>query len=137
MHELAVARSLIELVCDRAGNRPVERIRIRLGVLSGLTRPLMFCFEAAARGTCCQGALLEIDEVPLTVYCASCDAEHQPLSLFSFLCPDCGSPTPEIRTGREMQVVSIQLAAGAAAHSLHAIGQNTKGSGDIHDGSYH
>ena len=112
MHELALARSLIELVDDYSahhGGREVRRIHVRLGQLSAMTRALYFCFGSASRGTCCDGAILEIEEVPLTVNCRTCQAVKTPSGRYNFRCPDCGMPTPEVVTGREMQLTSIEL----------------------------
>ena len=112
MHELALARSLIEMVDDYAlahRARQVTRVRVRLGVLSALTRALYVSFRAASRGTRCEGATLDIEEVPLTVYCRFCDAAKTPSGPWNFRCPDCGHATHEVVTGREMQLVSIVL----------------------------
>ena len=112
MHELTIARSLIELASEHAERKHadrVTRINIRLGVASGLLRPLYFCFATASRGTRCDGAILEIEEVPLTVMCPPCDEIKTPGTRYSFRCPDCGSPTPEVVTGREMQLVTIEV----------------------------
>lgn len=112
MHELALARSLIELVDDYAdahGARRVTRVQVRLGVLSALTRALRVSFRAASRGTRCEGAELGIEEVPLSVYCRFCDDVKAPSGPYSFRCPVCGHPTPRVVTGREMQLVSIAL----------------------------
>ena len=54
MHELALARSLIELIDEYAeerGHRRVRRVHVRLGQLSAMTRALYFCFGSASRGT--------------------------------------------------------------------------------------
>ena len=121
MHELALARSLIELVDDYAiqhGNRNVRRIHVRLGVLSAMTRALYFCFSSAARGSRCEGASLEIEEVPLTVNCANCRAVKTPSGRYNFRCPDCGLPTPDIVSGREMQLAAIELWPGDSSGQL-------------------
>ncbi len=112
MHELSMAQSLIQLACEHAeqcGAQKIGRIRVRLGVLSGMLRSLYFCFGAASRGTGCEGAVLEVEEVPLTVYCSRCDEVRKPGSRYSFACPVCSTPTPDIITGREMQLVAIEL----------------------------
>ncbi len=114
MHELSVARNLIELACDHArqqGADRVRRIRVRLGVVSGLRKPLYFCFAAASRGTMCEDAVLEVEEIPLTVLCPRCQEVRVPHTHYSFRCPTCGSPTPKVVTGREMQLVSLELEA--------------------------
>lgn len=121
MHELALARSLIEMVDDYAhanGARRVTRVRIRVGVLSALTRALHVSFRAASRGTSCDGAVLEIEKVPLTVYCRFCDDVKAPSGPYNFRCPVCGHATPKLVTGREMQLVSIALDESAGTVAL-------------------
>ena len=118
MHELALARSLIEMVDDYArahGARRVTRVQVRLGVLSALTRALHVSFRAASRGTSCEGAVLGIEEVPLTVYCRFCDEVKTPSGPYNFRCPTCGHATPKVVTGREMQLVAIGLEESAPA----------------------
>jgi hydrogenase nickel incorporation protein HypA/HybF len=112
MHELSIANALIDQVCAHAAEAGAERvaeINLRLGVLSGVARALHFCFSSAAQGTACEGAALNIDEIPLTVTCTHCDAVKSPSGLYNFRCPDCGRPTPKVLTGREMQLVSVAL----------------------------
>lgn len=112
MHELSIASALVDQVCEHAARSGVERIAsvsIRMGALSGIARALHFCFPSASRGTLCEGAILHIDEVLLTVMCTHCDAVKTPAALYNFRCPDCGRPTPKVLTGREMQLVSIEL----------------------------
>lgn len=118
MHELALARSLIELVDDHAARNDaaqVKQINIRLGRMSAMTRALHVSFTAAAKGTSCEHAILHIEEVPLTVFCATCDGVKTPSGPYNFRCPDCGMATPKVVTGREMQLISIELDAPAAA----------------------
>jgi hydrogenase nickel incorporation protein HypA/HybF len=113
VHELSVATSLVELACDHAarqGASRVSRVVVRIGVLQHVARSLYFCFGTVARGTACEGAELEIEEVGLTVECPSCREEKRPRGLYSFRCPDCGAPTPRVLTGRELQLVAIALA---------------------------
>ena len=121
MHELALARSLIEMVDDYAhANRArrVTRVRVRVGVLSALIRALHVSFRAASRGTRCDGADLDIEEVPLTVYCRFCDDVKAPSGPYNFRCPVCGHATPKVVTGREMQLVSIVLDESAGTDHL-------------------
>ena len=134
MHELSIAQSLIELASDHAakeGSNRISRIQVRLGVLSGMLRALYFCFESASRGTICEGSVLEIEEIPLTVYCPRCDENKIPGNRYSFACPDCSTPTPKVVTGREMQLVAIEFDASEIlagqqqnATSSTAIGPN-------------
>lgn len=123
MHELTIATSLVELACEQAtkvGAARVAEINIRMGQLTGIARSLYFCFGSATRGTLCEGARLQIEEVPLRVMCTHCKAEKTPTALYSFRCPDCGMPTPQVVSGREMELLSLGLvppdAATARAH---------------------
>ncbi|MDE0309570.1 MAG: hydrogenase maturation nickel metallochaperone HypA [Acidiferrobacterales bacterium] len=112
MHELALARSLVELVEDYASEHDAVKVRqvnLRLGEMSAMARALHFCFDSVARNTVCEGARLRIEEVPLTVHCDCCDEVKQPSGRYNFRCPDCGMPTPKLVSGREMQLVSIEL----------------------------
>jgi hydrogenase nickel incorporation protein HypA/HybF len=65
MHELSVAMSLVETICDelpQLGPVSVQSVRIRVGVLSGVAmEALMFAFDAAADGTPVAGARLIIE----------------------------------------------------------------------------
>jgi len=127
MHELALARSLIEMVDEYAfqnGATRVKRVNCRLGELSAMTRALYFCFESASKGSSCEGATLSIEEIPLSVFCHTCDAVKTPSGRFNFRCPDCGFPTPKVVSGREMQLTSIELGAADenVAGSLHSPG---------------
>ena len=126
MHELSLARSLIDLVdeyCEQEKVSHVSRINIRLGELSAMSRALYFCFGTVAAGSSCEGAQLHIDEIPLTVFCRNCDEVKRPNGRYSFRCSDCGMPTPEIITGREMELTSIEIRK--PADTPGACGENT------------
>jgi hydrogenase nickel incorporation protein HypA/HybF len=112
MHELALARSLTEIVDEYAAEHDVthvKQINVRLGEMSAMTRALHFCFGSVAEGTSCEGAILNIEVIPLTVYCGTCDTVKAPTGRYSFRCPDCGMPAHKVITGREMQLASLEL----------------------------
>jgi hydrogenase nickel incorporation protein HypA/HybF len=121
VHELSIAQSLIELASESALAEGVDRVEalfVRIGRLSGVVREaLEFSFELAAEETPCEGASLEIEDVPITVRCAPCDAIKSLADGYKFCCPTCGTPTSDIVTGRELDLVSIRLAPHAPAHS--------------------
>jgi hydrogenase nickel incorporation protein HypA/HybF len=120
MHELSIAQSLIELACEaatREGCERVTRLFIRIGALSGVVKEaLEFSFELAAEETACAGAILEIEDVNVKVYCSSCEQRKTLSDDYLFCCPTCGSPTPEILTGRELELVSVEVDDYAPAH---------------------
>ena len=114
-------QSLIELACEaalREGADRVAKLHLRIGQLSGVVKEaLQFSFEMAAEGTLCEGAALEIEEVPIAVMCPRCDAVKMLPDGYNFCCPTCGSPTSEIVAGRELDLISLELAPHASAHS--------------------
>jgi hydrogenase nickel incorporation protein HypA/HybF len=112
MHELSIALSLLDLVEEEAAARGcrVAAIQLRLGPLSGVVREaLASAFEMAREGTPMADAELIVEEVPVVVSCPSCAAERTPVSAFELRCPDCGTPTPDVLSGRELEVVALEI----------------------------
>jgi hydrogenase nickel incorporation protein HypA/HybF len=120
VHELSIAVSLVDVALERAGEFPDERVRalhLRLGPLSGVVaEALRFSFEIAVAGTPLAGATLMIEEIPLVVRCATCAADRTLPSPQSLSCPVCDTPTPEIVSGRELELFALELEPDVAAH---------------------
>lgn len=114
MHELSIALSIIEGVEEELAGRDeelVEAVHLRLGPLSGVVREaLMFSFGVASAGTRLEGSRLEIEDVPIIVYCPSCRDERPAVSAQNLSCAACGAPAGEVRRGAELQVFAIELA---------------------------
>ncbi len=119
MHELSIAIGLVEAVCEKAeelGAR-VEVVHVRLGPLSGVVRDaLEFSFDVATAGTPIAGARLAVEETPLTVLCPLCGGEPKPATLQDLRCPDCGTPTPDVVGGRELELYALEVNENATAH---------------------
>lgn len=116
MHELSIAVHLVALASEQAadaGSDKVNKVYVKLGVLSGVVREaLEFSFEVAAADTMLEGAALEIEDVPAVVFCPQCRDEKQlsdALPVFRACCPACGTPTPEIRQGQELEITAIRV----------------------------
>jgi hydrogenase nickel incorporation protein HypA/HybF len=113
MHELSIAVSLIDAACEEAerlGNVRVAVLHLRLGALSGVVKDaLEFSFDLAAEGTVIAGARLEIEEIPVVVFCPACRAERELPGLQSFRCPVCGGETADLVRGRELELVSMEV----------------------------
>ena len=55
---------------------------------------------------------LIVEEVPIVAYCPACAAERTLPSVQELCCPVCGGPpTPEIVSGRELEVVALEIEA--------------------------
>ncbi|HEX3526619.1 MAG TPA: hydrogenase maturation nickel metallochaperone HypA [Thermoanaerobaculia bacterium] len=113
MHELSIALSLIDAAAEKAeelGAVRVEALHLKLGALSGVVREaLLFSFDLAAAGTPIEGARLEIEEIPVSVFCRTCKTEQQLPGIQSFRCPVCDTPTPDVVRGRELELTSLEV----------------------------
>jgi hydrogenase nickel incorporation protein HypA/HybF len=113
MHELSIALSILDLVEEEAARlgARVAAVHLRLGPLSGVVRnALASSFELAREGTPAAQAELVIEDVPVVVYCPSCASERATATPFELVCPSCGTPTPEVVRGRELEVVALEIA---------------------------
>jgi hydrogenase nickel incorporation protein HypA/HybF len=109
MHELSIAQSVIEVAARHAAGRRVYRVEVKVGHLRQVVpSALEFAFELASAGTALEGAELVIDEVPAVGRCRRCGAESV-MTGFPLCCARCGDPDPEIVTGEELLVDSLEL----------------------------
>ena len=115
MHELGVAERLLEIVEQEA--RPyagarVRRISLRIGRLSAVVPDaLRFAFDAITRGGMAEGAVLEIEEVPLSIRCHVCAEAFTTDDPF-MICPRCGAADVELVSGRELEIRSMEICDG-------------------------
>jgi hydrogenase nickel incorporation protein HypA/HybF len=114
MHELSIALSIIEGVEEeitRRGDAHVNAVYLKLGPLSGVVKEaLLFSYELACEGTALQGSKLEIEEMPIVVFCPACDEERRAVSVQRLCCTVCGTATADVRSGAELEVVALELA---------------------------
>jgi hydrogenase nickel incorporation protein HypA/HybF len=115
MHEITVAMSVLESVSETAREQGIERVsvvHVRIGALSGVVRDaLLFSWDVATAETIAEGSELRIEEIPLVVFCEYCEDERSPIPGTGLLCPECGTPCPRIVSGREMQLVAMEVPA--------------------------
>jgi len=112
MHEYSIADSLIELAEDAARTADLDHVdvvHLQLGALSGVVGELLsFCFDVATNGTLLQDAELRIEHIPVEIYCAVCECVLQLDDTQDLCCPLCGTPTMDVRQGREIKLVSLE-----------------------------
>jgi hydrogenase nickel incorporation protein HypA/HybF len=120
MHELSIALSLVELAVEEAERRGASRVtalHLRLGPLSGVVADaLRFSFDIAADGTSIAGAELVIVDTPIVAYCPECAAEREIPSAQLLCCPRCGTGTPNVVKGEELELFAMELDEDVAAH---------------------
>jgi hydrogenase nickel incorporation protein HypA/HybF len=114
MHELAIARAIVEIVERHAAGRRVARVELRIGRLRQVVpSALRFGFELTARDTVAEGAELAIVDVPAGGRCRSCGAEGE-LHAFPFACTGCGAAEVELTQGEELLVEAVEIEEVAA-----------------------
>lgn len=113
MHELSIAHSLVEIAAQAAAKaqaRRVLEVHLRIGALSGVEPgALLFCYDLAAEGTLLQGSKLILLELPMVLHCDVCAADVEQPDVQRFRCPRCGTPTGDLRQGRELEVASLEI----------------------------
>ncbi len=104
--------SALSLVQDHAATRRgrrVTRVVLRIGELAGVdVDALRFAFDVVSRGTVAEGAAFQVEEVPALAHCGECGRDFASDDLV-FICPTCGAPGGEFRSGREMELSRIEL----------------------------
>ena len=88
----------------------VSAVHLRLGALSGVVKDaLLFSYEVACQDTPLQGSQLIVEEMPVIVFCAQCKETRTLESVQLFQCPECGTPTMDVRQGKELEVFALEV----------------------------
>jgi len=112
MHELSIAMSIVEAATEEAQHRRVKvsAVHLRLGALSGVVKDaLLFSYEVACQDTPLAGSKLLIEDIPVAIFCPRCQDARTLGSVQSFACPECGTPTMDIRQGKELEVFALEV----------------------------
>ena len=113
MHELSIALSMIDLATEEAQRHAgarVNALHLKLGPLSGVVKEaLLFSYEVATTDTPLAGSRLIIEDVPVVIYCAECEAEQVLETIQRFSCPACGTLSSAVVRGRELEFVALEL----------------------------
>ena len=93
MHETVVAQSIFETILQHAnelGKKPVST-KMSCGQLNPINDEVMnFAFEAAAKGSVCEGMTLHIEHIPLKAKCNEC-GEVFSFDIYAGGCTKCQS----------------------------------------------
>ncbi len=115
MHEFSIAMSVLDIAAEEAERHDgaaVKVIHIKLGPLSGVVKTaLVSAFELAREVAQLPDCELKVEDVPIIAYCPTCQANRQIASPQWLCCPECGAPTAQIMTGRELEVTALELEA--------------------------
>jgi hydrogenase nickel incorporation protein HypA/HybF len=113
MHEMGIALEIIKIATDSIPESlkksKVERINLKVGKLAAVVPDsLKFCFEVASRDTPLEGAILHIEEIPVTARCQHCGYFWTAIKPV-FICEKCDSTSVDLLSGRELDIVSIEV----------------------------
>jgi hydrogenase nickel incorporation protein HypA/HybF len=112
MHELSIAMSILDLVAEEAERRNgrVVAVYLKLGPLSGVVKPaLVWAYDLAREDTVSAAAELVVQDVAVTAQCPACDTVREPARWQELVCPVCGASLGDIETGRELEVVALEI----------------------------
>jgi hydrogenase nickel incorporation protein HypA/HybF len=112
MHEMSLSQGMLELIEDAARRDGFARVRtvwLEIGALAAVEpEALKFCFDVVTRGSCAQGARLEIIATPGQAWCLKCSQQigiSEPLGA----CPECGSHQVQVTGGTDMRVKELEV----------------------------
>lgn len=114
MHELGMCEAVMDTVERRAAGRPVQRIRLRIGVLHRVVpSSLDQAFSMVATGTVADGAEVDLVTIPIQVTCRDCGHVDETEEA-EVACRACGSVSVDLDGGDELTLESLQLAPATA-----------------------
>jgi hydrogenase nickel incorporation protein HypA/HybF len=109
VHELSIARSVLDIAVRHAGGKRLTAIDLQVGELRQVVpSALSFNFELVAVGTPAEGAELRLEVLPAMGLCRRCSARTG-LTAFPLQCGSCQSPEVEIVSGEELVVQAIEI----------------------------
>lgn len=115
MHELSIARNIVEIAESYARNNQVKgitRIDVDVGIFSGVVMDaLEFAMEEAVKGSVLEHAEVALHEIPGSAACNQCKHVFEPDDFFG-VCPNCREMDFEITRGKELQIRSMHVKEG-------------------------
>jgi hydrogenase nickel incorporation protein HypA/HybF len=112
VHEAGVMQTALDQAVERMASvqaTRIHRLTFRIGAMSGVAaEALEFAFAALTPDTPAEGASLAIEMVPTVCFCGPCGREFRPRGII-FACPACGEWSSEERSGRELELVSVEV----------------------------
>src|ERR1700728_1598484 len=110
MPELSIALSIVDFAAEEAERRAarIVSVHLKLGPLAGvLKEALLSAYDLAREGSAVAESRLLIEETTVVAYCPTCAAERAVASIQQMCCAQCGTPTPELISGRELEVSAL------------------------------
>jgi hydrogenase nickel incorporation protein HypA/HybF len=119
MHEMSLAQELVMAVCQESEGRRVLSVKVELGVLSGIIRPVFEqAFEVCAMGTLAEASALEINILSASGLCRQCGNTVETTESWP-LC-SCGTADIDWVRGREFKLTELELEPCAMSADVQA-----------------
>jgi hydrogenase nickel incorporation protein HypA/HybF len=100
---------IAETQARKSGASRILEIRMSVGRMTGIvSEALDHAFAVLRDGTLAAGARLDVDFVPGAFWCPTCVAEFECDDLIGG-CPTCHEASLDMRRGRELSVVSLEV----------------------------
>ena len=111
MHEMSFVARIMDTVreeYEKDDLKNIRCVRISVGAMTGaLPEYLEMYFREASKGTFLEGAVLEIESVPVAAECLGCGRIYEPEKSNGYLCPGCNSASGRVIRGKDIVVDSI------------------------------
>lgn len=109
---MSIVQSLLTIVKEEMLKNNAARlrsVRVSIGEMSGIVpESLNFCFEILTAESEMKGAVLEIEKTPLIGRCRKCKKDFKVIN-YKFSCTECDSTDIDIVSGREMNIVELEV----------------------------
>lgn len=111
MHEVAIVENSFKIILEVARSEKLSKIRrvnFLIGEMHGIVPDIFrHAFQMGALGTIVENAELNMEIVPVSMQCKSCEQIFA-VKKANYLCPACGSADLEIKNGKELAIKSIE-----------------------------
>jgi hydrogenase nickel incorporation protein HypA/HybF len=111
MHELGIITNIftiIEEVATEHNLLKIHKVKLKIGKLQQIVPDIFtFAFETVAKGTKAEGAVLDVDYVPVKMKCQGCGCEFIVADNI-YICPTCGRTQLTMLEGMEIFLESLE-----------------------------
>lgn len=111
MHELVVISNIFKAIKNAASKNnlvKVSKVKLQVGKLRQLEESMLrFAFDTISKETVAQGAQLELDYIPVVMFCTVCSSSFE-VKGKKYICPSCESSDLQLLKGKEVILESIE-----------------------------
>jgi hydrogenase nickel incorporation protein HypA/HybF len=113
MHEMSLMSSVFDVINTTLEKHieveKVLRVKLKVGEFTNAQpSALEFAFQAFAQGTKVEGAVFELEILPVIARCTKCNHEFE-IKGIAFCCTQCKDYGIEIISGRELLLESLEV----------------------------